>query len=316
MELDTEFDQTSGFNLYDRDQDEDVFHDSPMAMESIGGTARDSSESSSGPITPRPPQLGEEEEGEGESRSSSHTPKPGTSISHTQFSPQSPETGPTTTSSITKEGQEKQTYCVCMDSFRDASMIECHGCHNFFHGDCVGISRLKAALLRHFYCPLCIDNNPELVTEFEAGRVEGEVGEQSQQLAQKDSRRFKNKRRYYSGFQFVWGSNICVCDECGAYLGSSLHWFFFEGSNFCRCGECEACLNTVDCRNCRFCKDMPKYGGPGRARQKCIKRQCLYLSKILQQEIERSGGASMLEEIMASSSSSITAESIPGQIKL
>lgn len=30
---------------------------------------------------------------------------------------------------------------------------------------------------------------------------------------------------------------------------------------------------------------MPKYGGPGRARQKCIKRQCLFLSKILQQEM-------------------------------
>lgn len=52
-----------------------------------------------------------------------------------------------------------------------------------------------------------------------------------------------------------------------------------------RCGECVACLNTVDCRQCKFCKDLPKYGGPGRARQKCIKRQCLYLSKILQQEM-------------------------------
>lgn len=30
---------------------------------------------------------------------------------------------------------------------------------------------------------------------------------------------------------------------------------------------------------------MPKYGGPGRARQKCIKRQCLFLSRILQQEV-------------------------------
>ena len=46
-----------------------------------------------------------------------------------------------------------------------------------------------------------------------------------------------------------------------------------------------ACLNTEDCRQCKFCRDLPKYGGPGRARQKCIKRQCLYLSKILQQEI-------------------------------
>ena len=35
-----------------------------------------------------------------------------------------------------------------------------------------------------------------------------------------------------------------------------------------RCNECQACLST-DCRKCTFCKDMKKYGGPGRMKQTC-----------------------------------------------
>ena len=35
-----------------------------------------------------------------------------------------------------------------------------------------------------------------------------------------------------------------------------------------RCGTCEACL-TPDCRSCKYCLDMKKYGGPGIKRQPC-----------------------------------------------
>ena len=67
-----------------------------------------------------------------------------------------------------------------------------------------------------------------------------------------------------------------------------------------RCGECDACLNNTDCRNCRFCKDMSKYGGPGRIRQKCIKRQCLRLSRILYAEDPlQSTGSPTLQREMA-----------------
>ena len=46
-------------------------------------------------------------------------------------------------------------------------------------------------------------------------------------------------------------------------------------------GECQGCLREGDCGHCRFCKDMRKFGGPGRLKQKCIKRQCLKLSRWL-----------------------------------
>uniref|UniRef100_T1JN42 [histone H3]-dimethyl-L-lysine(36) demethylase n=1 Tax=Strigamia maritima TaxID=126957 RepID=T1JN42_STRMM len=41
-----------------------------------------------------------------------------------------------------------------------------------------------------------------------------------------------------------------------------------------RCKKCEACLRT-DCGECHFCKDMRKFGGPGRMKQSCISRQCM-----------------------------------------
>jgi hypothetical protein len=100
-------------------------------------------------------------------------PKHGSST--VTFSPQSPEIEVKITPFLTRDRALEATpllHCLCRDPKWDSSMIQCHGCHGYFHGTCVGISRLKATLLKHFYCPLCIDKNPELVSEFEAEKVE------------------------------------------------------------------------------------------------------------------------------------------------
>ncbi|XP_048468347.1 lysine-specific demethylase 2B-like [Rhincodon typus] len=41
-----------------------------------------------------------------------------------------------------------------------------------------------------------------------------------------------------------------------------------------RCRKCEACQRS-ECGECHFCKDMKKFGGPGRMKQSCLKRQCI-----------------------------------------
>ncbi|KAH8258379.1 hypothetical protein KR038_010337 [Drosophila bunnanda] len=41
-----------------------------------------------------------------------------------------------------------------------------------------------------------------------------------------------------------------------------------------RCKNCAACQRS-DCGTCPFCIDMVKFGGPGRAKQTCMMRQCL-----------------------------------------
>ncbi|XP_068458055.1 F-box/LRR-repeat protein 19 isoform X2 [Clinocottus analis] len=40
-----------------------------------------------------------------------------------------------------------------------------------------------------------------------------------------------------------------------------------------RCRRCQACKRT-ECGECHFCKDMKKFGGPGRMKQSCLQRQC------------------------------------------
>ncbi|KAM5193065.1 lysine-specific demethylase 2B isoform 4-T4 [Mantella aurantiaca] len=45
-----------------------------------------------------------------------------------------------------------------------------------------------------------------------------------------------------------------------------------------RCRKCEACLRT-ECGECHFCKDMKKFGGPGRMKQSCIMRQCIAIKE-------------------------------------
>ncbi|TRY65669.1 hypothetical protein DNTS_005525 [Danionella cerebrum] len=40
-----------------------------------------------------------------------------------------------------------------------------------------------------------------------------------------------------------------------------------------RCRRCQACVRS-ECGECHFCKDMKKFGGPGRMKQSCLLRQC------------------------------------------
>ncbi|EDV24137.1 uncharacterized protein TRIADDRAFT_27303, partial [Trichoplax adhaerens] len=47
------------------------------------------------------------------------------------------------------------------------------------------------------------------------------------------------------------------------------------------CGKCDACTRTEDCGKCKFCLDMPKFGGPKRLRQKCMLRQCKFYSRLV-----------------------------------
>ena len=40
-----------------------------------------------------------------------------------------------------------------------------------------------------------------------------------------------------------------------------------------RCGDCEGC-HAANCGKCRFCKDMPQFGGRNIMRQSCAERKC------------------------------------------
>ena len=145
-------------------------------------------------------------------------------------------------------------YCICRQPAQTYGMIQCYDCCDWFHGTCVGITRQRASLVRQYYCPLCIDKDPTLVSIF---------GNKEEKREMEKEVYFEKQPRRSAHFG-------------GSKKGGKKHSR--------RCGECIACLREIDCRKCRFCKDMPKYGGPGRMRQKCIKRQCLKYSRILYAE--------------------------------
>ena len=41
-----------------------------------------------------------------------------------------------------------------------------------------------------------------------------------------------------------------------------------------RCGKCKGCNQEEDCRNCVSCRDMSRYGGPGKMKAGCRKKIC------------------------------------------
>jgi COMPASS component SPP1 len=128
--------------------------------------------------------------------------------------------------------------CFCGDS-QTSGTVKCHRCSRLYHNDCVGFTRQKAAMIKEFYCPSCMDGDPSLVTVFREREAVCEDSALDQILPKQQVR----KRT----------SNMC--------------------------GECEGCVREGDCGKCRFCKDMRKFGGPGRLKQKCVKRQCHKLSR-------------------------------------
>nr|XP_029518465.1 DNA (cytosine-5)-methyltransferase PliMCI-like isoform X2 [Oncorhynchus nerka] len=63
------------------------------------------------------------------------------------------------------------------------------------------------------------------------------------------------------------------------------------------CGECEPCRRTEECAQCDFCKDMKKFGGSNKIRQKCRLRQCDVrapeMLRVKDEEVDLSGLGSL-----------------------
>lgn len=124
-------------------------------------------------------------------------------------------------------------YCLCRRAAGSGFMIFCAECKEWFHGECIGITRIKGGQITKYYCKACRSEDPSLkiVYKPEKKRV---VPEAAAKKPKRSSR---------------------------------------------MCGKCKACATVEDCGVCVFCKDMKKFGGPGKRRQKCLRRQCEVFSK-------------------------------------
>ncbi|XP_072305511.1 CXXC-type zinc finger protein 1-like [Eucyclogobius newberryi] len=149
---------------------------------------------------------------------------------------------------VAVETTPSPVYCLCRKPDINCFMIGCDSCAEWFHGHCIGISEKAAKPIRVWYCSSCREKDPSLEIKFRPKKSKQKDPEQ-EKLDMEDFHQppsHLDKRR--SSQQIKRSARMC--------------------------GECDACLRTEDCAQCDFCKDMKKFGGPNRIRQKCRLRQC------------------------------------------
>ncbi|XP_051951052.1 CXXC-type zinc finger protein 1a isoform X1 [Xyrauchen texanus] len=137
-------------------------------------------------------------------------------------------------------------YCLCRKPDINCFMIGCDSCSEWFHGDCINISEKTAKTIRVWYCEKCRSKDGSLEIKYRPKKSRGKEMEPDRTEKEPDTPDFKMDGRR------------------GARIKRSARM----------CGECEACMRTEDCGQCDFCKDMKKFGGPNKIRQKCRLRQC------------------------------------------
>ncbi|XP_004207256.1 CXXC-type zinc finger protein 1 isoform X1 [Hydra vulgaris] len=167
---------------------------------------------------------------------------------------------------VVKAENEKDTklFCICRSSDIDRFMIACDKCMEWFHGDCVNIENKRAARkIEEWYCQQCLDSYEGLQIVFKDKRIE----------ERKESQKKKKIENYDEKFDDI--SKLEDKDFKRKRKNSDT----LRRKNR-TCGVCASCTNEMDCGQCDFCADMKKFGGPGKLRQKCRAKQCLFLSRV------------------------------------
>uniref|UniRef100_A0A672F3E1 CXXC-type zinc finger protein 1 n=1 Tax=Salarias fasciatus TaxID=181472 RepID=A0A672F3E1_SALFA len=169
------------------------------------------------------------------------------------------------------EGENAPLYCICRKPDINCFMIGCDNCNEWFHGHCINITEKMAKAIREWYCMRCRDENAFL-----------EIKYRSKKNRDRDVDSDKNERQYSTpstpDYRSERRRGSKVTGELSilrlTYSGCPMSDVFKVKRSVRMCGECEPCRRTEDCAQCDFCKDMKKFGGPNKIRQKCRFRQC------------------------------------------
>lgn len=151
------------------------------------------------------------------------------------------------------EGENAPLYCICRKPDINCFMIGCDNCNEWFHGHCISITEKAAKAIREWYCMRCRDEDPSL-----------EIRYRSKKNREKEPDSDRTERQYSTPSTPDYRSERRRGSKDSSQVKRSVRM----------CGECEPCRRTEDCAQCDFCKDMKKFGGPNKIRQKCRFRQC------------------------------------------
>uniref|UniRef100_A0A3Q3FF57 CXXC finger protein 1 n=1 Tax=Labrus bergylta TaxID=56723 RepID=A0A3Q3FF57_9LABR len=154
-------------------------------------------------------------------------------------------------------------------------------CLSWFHGDCIGVSERASKSIKVWYCPSCREFDPSLEIKYRPKKTKEKEEKEKESEAEREDKHDGD------------GSSTPQ-PRTDRRRGSQIK------RSARMCGECDACLRTEDCAQCDFCKDMKKFGGPNKIRQKCRLRQCeVRARKMLRvkgEEIARSSSRGQDEE--------------------
>lgn len=155
---------------------------------------------------------------------------------------------------LREEGlRDEQVYCTCRTADVSRFMIGCDRCEEWYHGDCINITETEANKIRKFFCQKCREIRPGLEIKYKIKKEKKKDDDNNKHHKDKE----KHKDKHSSSK-----------NKSGSSKSKS------KSKSSQRCGACEACYQQEDCGRCENCKDMPKFGGPHKLRQKCKKRQC------------------------------------------
>lgn len=62
--------------------------------------------------------------------------------------------------------EERVAYCICRSSDSSRFMIACDRCEEWFHGDCVSVSKKESKSIKKYFCDKCRIEEPSLKTIF------------------------------------------------------------------------------------------------------------------------------------------------------
>ncbi|CAK6975920.1 CXXC-type zinc finger protein 1a [Scomber scombrus] len=174
-----------------------------------------------------------------------------------------------------KIGPNSPVYCVCRKPDINCFMIGCDSCSEWFHGKCIGVSEKAAKSIRVWYCPSCKGKDSSLEIKYRLKKPK--------EKEEKEENETEPEREDKPDGDGSSNPQTKMDRRRGSQIKRSARM----------CGECDACLRTEDCAHCDFCKDMKKFGGPNKIRQKCRLRQCEVrarkMLRVKDEEMGRSG---------------------------